>query len=151
MLTQTDFKEINTTRGVIEHVKTGEVANRIPFETILALLDFILLGIKAIFFDKMGKPKSKLQLILSLPAIISFVREVIVRISGDVKKPNRVKALSNEAKVAKAIEVGVSKTAYMKGGDLIVPVHPELKERIENARRANKSLSDPNSKKGANG
>lgn len=110
MLTQTDFNELNSTRNVIEHVKTGEVANRIPFETILALLDFILLGIKAIFFDKMGKPKSKLQLILSLPSIISFVREVIVRISGDVKKPNRVRALSNEQKVTKAIEDGVKRS-----------------------------------------
>ena len=57
----------------------------------------------------MGKPKSKLQLILSLPAIIKFVAEVINRINGDLKKPNRVKGISNEQKAVDAIDKAVKK------------------------------------------
>jgi len=108
MLTETDYNNLKSARLNIEHV--SESTNRIPFETILSLLDFILIGIKAIFFDKMGKPKSKLQLIFGLPAIVRFVAEVIKRINGDLKKPNRVKALSNEQKAVKDITDSVNRS-----------------------------------------
>ena len=108
LLTESHFNDIKTTRGVIAHVTDADSA-RIPLNSILAVLDFILLGIKTIFFDKMGKPKSKLQLILSLPAIIKFVAEVINRINTDLKKPNRVKGISNEQKAVDAIDKAVKK------------------------------------------
>lgn len=117
MLTETDFNNLKSSRAIIEHVTDGE-PKRITFEQILAILDFILLGIKSNFFTDMGKPKNKLQLILSIPTILRFVLEVIKRIHGDMNKPNRVKGLSAEAKVAKAVEDGVKRSMSIKGSDI---------------------------------
>lgn len=107
MLQNKDYKDIDRTLSVIAETKD---TTRIPFATILAILDFILIGIKTIFFDKMGKPKNKLQLILSLPAILRFVAEVVKMISTGVKPTNRVKGITNEAKVDEAIKSAVKRT-----------------------------------------
>jgi len=106
MLTNKDFKDINRTIGTISNVSDTQ---RIPLSTILAIIDFILIGIREIFFDKMGKPKSKMQLVFSLPAIIKFVAEVVKRITGNVNAPKRVKAISNEQKAVEAIDKAVKR------------------------------------------
>ena len=108
MLTNKDYNDINRTIGTIAHVSDTKA---IPLSTILAILEFILVGIKEIFFDKMGKPKNTLQLVFSLPAIIKFAASVIKLITGKVKPTERVKALSNDAKVAKAIDDAVASDA----------------------------------------
>ena len=115
MLTNSHFEQIRTTRGVIAHV-TDEGSTRIPLNTILAILDFILLGLKEIFFDKMGKPKSKLQLILSIPSIIKFAVEVINRVTKDIHRPARVKGISNEQKVVDAIDKAARRVSLKEGG-----------------------------------
>ena len=120
MLTNSHFEQIRTTRGVIAHV-TDEGSTRIPLNTILAILDFILLGLKEIFFDKMGKPKSKLQLILSIPAIIKFAVEVINRVTKDIHRPARVKGISNEQKVVDAIDKATRRVSLKEGGIVCGP------------------------------
>ncbi len=110
MLTELDYHESTATRKIIAHVSDAESSNT-SLTNILAIIDFILIGVKQIFFTDMGKPKSKLQLVLSLPAIIKFISEVVHRINHDVKKPSvRVKALSNEQKVVEAIDKAVKRT-----------------------------------------
>lgn len=137
MLTELDYHESTATRKIIAHVSDAESSNT-SLTNILAIIDFILIGVKAIFFTEMGKPKSKLQIALSIPAIIRFISEVVKRINKDVKKPSvRVKGISTGANVADAVEKAVNQT---KIGD------PEY---IDINRKINKSLSDPNSKKGA--
>lgn len=119
MLTELDYHESTATRKIIAHVSDAESSNT-SLTNILAIIDFILIGVKAIFFTEMGKPKSKLQIALSLPAIIRFISEVVKRINHDVKKPSvRVKALSNEQKVALAIDQSISKSANLKSGGFV--------------------------------
>lgn len=160
MLTELDYHESTATRKIIAHVSDAESSNT-SLTTILAIIDFILIGVNTIFFTDMGKPKSKLQLIMSIPAIIKFISEVVRRINKDVKKPSvRVKALSNEQKAVEAVDKAV-KSIKSGGivlgpsfgkkdhGETIIPIPKELKDQLEQSRKVNKSLSDPNTKKGA--
>lgn len=131
MLTNKDYNDINRTIGTIAHVSDTKA---IPLGTILAILEFILVGIKEIFFDKMGKPKNTLQLVFSLPAIVKFASSVIKLITGKVKPTERVKALSNEPMVAKAIKQGVD-YSQMKGRKLDGVSGKEIISDAEKARR----------------
>ena len=106
MLTREHYYDIQATRKTIEHINEGE-ATRIPLSTAIAIIDFILVGIKSIFFDKTGNPKGKWQLILSLPAIIKFIVEVIGMITAKIK---RKPTASIPAKTIKAISDGVGRT-----------------------------------------
>lgn len=97
MLTTTDYHETNASIHLINSVNAEEAAaSKLNFSEILLLLTFILEEIKRIMFTREGKPKSKLQIVLSIPAIIRLFKEVVRRINGDVqkKKTNRVKGLS---------------------------------------------------------
>ena len=90
MFTAKDLTDIDRTKAVIRHVRDVETGsapiNRIPLGTVLDILDFILTGVRMLMYDKAGNPKNRFQLIGSIFQIISFIRDVVRRITGDVSK-----------------------------------------------------------------
>ena len=96
MLTEKDYKDSQTTLGLIEHVKAEP--SRLSFEKIVDIFEFILVGIQMYFFNSAGKPKSIFQLVIALPAIVKFIKQVLYKINGKglvVKPVQRVKAKRN--------------------------------------------------------
>lgn len=81
--------------------KHGE-EGRLSITDLLVILDFIVAGIQAILFTKDGKFKSLLQLIWTIPTIISFLKKVIDMINGR-QKPQPFKP-EPKAAVKKAIK-----------------------------------------------
>lgn len=85
MLEERDYIESRETLHIIEHVKEGAVS-KLSLIEILSIFEFVLISIKAIMFTKEGKPKSKLQIALSLPAIIRFIRDLVRRINKETRE-----------------------------------------------------------------
>jgi hypothetical protein len=98
MVTAEDFKESKATLKIIAHVKDADNApHRLSFVKILEIIDFILTGANRLLFTKDGKPKSKLQLIMSLFDIIMFLRDVIRMINGNLQyKPKTARPLIDD-------------------------------------------------------
>lgn len=98
MLNETDYTESKKTLGVIKHVIDQDNApHRLSFVKILEIIDFILTGVNRLLFTKEGKPKSKLQLILSLFEIVMFLRDVVRLINGNLQYKPRPVATNNSA------------------------------------------------------
>ena len=106
MLNETDLKESRETLHVIAHLKEG-ASTKLSFLEILGIFEFILLSIKAIMFTKDGKPKTKIQLLLSFPAIIGFIRDLVRRIN----KETREKRATRIEKAISGIKPGEQITA----------------------------------------
>lgn len=64
------------------------------FQWLLKVIAFVSEEILIIMFDKNGKPKSKFQLVLSIPAIIRFAKKLLELINErkETKAVNRIKA-----------------------------------------------------------
>jgi hypothetical protein len=98
MLKESDFTESKKTLNIIAHVKDSDsTPHRLSFVKILEIIDFILTGANRLLFTKDGKPKSKLQLIMSLFDIIMFLRDVIRLINGNLQyKPKTARPLIDD-------------------------------------------------------
>lgn len=99
-LTEDDLKDIQRAQNVINHVIDGDT-KRLGFVEVLEILQWALTAIAAIMFTEKGKPKSGWQLVLSLPGIIRFIKELTQRITN---AGNRKPKITNEAKVVDAIK-----------------------------------------------
>lgn len=73
MITSKDYIESKLTLKYIDHAKEG--SRPLPATKVLEIFAFFLTGFNAIFFGANGKPKNLAQLILSIPAIIKFIRD----------------------------------------------------------------------------
>ncbi len=100
MLTKEDYFNLIHSQNVIKHVTDDDTANRrLSFTEILLLLEFILVNVKEIMFNKDGKPKSKIQLIGSIGKVIVFLIELTRRVTKDVKtkKPLNQRPLKDDS------------------------------------------------------
>lgn len=98
-MAQIDIKDIKAARLSILRAKDGEL-RRLAFNDVLTILDFVVAGIHAIMFTSNGKFKSALQLILSIPQIITFLKEVIDMINGKDKPKSEKEAVRQAIKKA---------------------------------------------------
>ena len=102
MLTTGDYQNNLYTLKTIEHLK-DDMDKKLPLSKILLIIEFIVMMANKIFFTKDGKPKNKLQLVLSIPAIISFVKELLGMINKNVDKKSNSK-IGASTKIDKAIK-----------------------------------------------
>ncbi len=171
MLNNNDWREIAASKLIIDHLNDGE-PNRLNFQKILNIFEFILTSAATIMFTKNGTPKTKLQLIGSIFSIIGFVRDLVRMINGEVKttEPRRIDRRI-AGKTVQAIQNGVERAKLKDGGIVYGPSannppgksefittlsesdlkknYPIIDDAVERSRRVNKLLSDPNSPKGA--
>ncbi len=99
MITEQHYHDTDHTIKVIRHVIDSDTPNRISFVKILEAVQWTLEAIKSIFFDKMGKPKSTWQLVLSIPAIVRFAKNFMEMVNGEgKKKPTNEKKISQSLK-----------------------------------------------------
>jgi len=80
MLTEQDHSETKTSIDVLAHLKTGEPGWIVK---VLDLIEFTASTMLVLMFTKDGKPKTKMQLLLSIPGIIRFAKEFMRRLNGE--------------------------------------------------------------------
>jgi hypothetical protein len=105
MLTENDFKETTKTLNILSKVIDEDSPRRFSFLDLLKLIEFATTTIAVIMFTKDGKPKSKLQLILSIPAIIRFAKDFLSRLNHQSDGKTK-----GDKKVAEQIEKSVKKS-----------------------------------------
>jgi hypothetical protein len=100
-MAEINFKDVRYARVVLTHTKDGEI-RRLSFTDVLTILDFVMAGIQAIMFTHTGKFKTILQLIWSLPAIISFLKKVVDMVTGKEKPHPFEPKVAKDKKAVKA-------------------------------------------------
>lgn len=81
-----DLKDIDQAADIIAAARRGSLKG-VSFIGVLEILQFFLDGVRTIMF-KNGKPKTKLQIILSIPAIIRFIRTIVRMIKNRANGDN---------------------------------------------------------------
>ena len=115
MLLKSDYEKNILTLRTIEHIKDDMNLTKggFPLLKIMLILEFIVTMANKIFFKNDGEPKNKFQLILSIPAIVSFVKELLGMINKNVdRKPNA--RIGSSTAVDKAIKTATRRVKEYK-------------------------------------
>jgi hypothetical protein len=81
-LTEQDYADIVRTQKFIDHVRDDAPRTNLTLIHYMEIAAFILVTAKDLFFHPNGKPKSWMQLLGNIGAIIRFITQLVRMVNG---------------------------------------------------------------------